>query len=267
MTVSNFTIKTAAKKLLKPNFIGNTVAVAIVMAIWFICYNISTVISLIAGKVAFAVLLILLAFFAVSPLFVGLIRYFWRLCCGQKDNPISVFYYLGSKDLYLKTLNLVFSLGVRTVICFLISSIPVYVLKLVTGTWLYKFLNVSIPIWTANLSNIISFLQFISVMATIFYMMKFYLTPMLFVADENIDIGEALHLSTVICRRTMLDFVFLVFSFSGFILLSFLTLPLLFILPYMLLTYLIHCSYAVDAFNEELAKINRDDIPTFVAGA
>ncbi len=266
MTVSNLSIKAAAKSILKPNFISNTVATAIVIAVWFICYNISAILSIVAGNVVFYVVFAALVFFAVSPLVIGLIRFFWRLNFGQKDNPIDIFYYFATKDSYLKALHLVFAITIRTVICFLVFSIPVFALRLITGTWIYNVLNVSIPIWTANLSNLISFIRFISITATLVYVFKFYLAPMLFVADEDMEVAEALHLSTVISRRTMLDFVFLIFSFSGWILLSVLTLPLIITLPYMIVSYLIHGSYAVDAFNEEIAKINHDDIPTFVAG-
>lgn len=266
MTVSNSSIKAAAKSILKPNFINSIVATVILLAVWFVCYNISAVISLIAGSTAFYIVILAFGFFVVSPLAIGLIRFFWRMNFGQIDNPIDVFYYFSSKEIYFKVLHLVFAIAIRTVICFLIFSIPVYALRLITGTWIYNALNVSIPIWTANLSNLISFIQFISTTATIVYVLKFYLAPMLFVADENMDIGEALHMSTVISRRTTLDFIFLIFSFTGWILLSVLMVPLIITLPYMIISYLIHCSLAVDAFNEEISKINHDDIPTFVAG-
>lgn len=266
MTVSSSSIKMAAKSILKTNFIGSIVATVILLAVWFVSYNISAVISLIAGNNVFFIVLLAFALFVVSPLVMGLIRFFWRLNFGQKDNPINIFYYFSSKADYLKVLHLVFAIAIRTVICFLIFSIPVYVLQLITGTWIYTVLNVSIPIWTANLSNLISFIRFISITATFVYVLKFYLAPMLFVADENMDIGEALHLSTVISRRTTLDYIFLIFSFSGWILLSVLVVPLIITLPYMIVSYLIHCSFAVDAFNEEISKINHDDIPTFVAG-
>lgn len=266
MTVSNASIKTASKSTIKNNLISSIAVTVITMAVWFICYNISAVFSLIAGDLAANIIFAVLLFLTVSPLAVGLIRYFWRMIYGQKDNPIWVFYYFSSIKKYIKALRLIFALLSRTVICLVIFSIPVFVLKLITGTWLYSVLDVSIPIWTANLSNLINFLQFISVTATVFYMLKFYLAPMLFVADENMDTAEAIHLSTVISRRTMLDFVFFCFSFIGWILLSILTVPMIFTIPFMMIAYLIHCSYAVDGFNEEIAKISHDDIPTFVAG-
>jgi hypothetical protein len=194
------------------------------------------------------------------------LRYFWRLSCGTKDNPISVFYYFSSRQAYLKTLHLVFSLLIRVAICYLIFSIPVFIAQLISGTWLYSVLDVSIPIWTVNLTDVMNFLRFIAICATLFSVLKFYLAPMLFVADESMDTSEALHLSTVISKRTLLDFIFFFFSFLGWGLLSVLIIPLIFTIPYFITAYLIHSSYAVNAFNEAISKINHDDIPTYIAG-
>ena len=123
-----------------------------------------------------------------------------------------------------------------------------------------------IPIWTTNLSFFISFLKFFTVTATVFAMLKYYLAPMLAVADENMEIAEALHLSTIISKKTLLDFIFLLFGFWGWLLISVLVIPLIYSIPYFILSYLIHCSFAVQNFNSEIAKLNHDDVPTFVAG-
>jgi len=266
MTVSNSAIKATAKKIIKPSYVKNVVVSIVLIMLWFFCYNLSAVLSLIMGNLAFYIAIAILSIFLFLPVCIGLLRYFWRLYCGQNDNVIEIFYYLKSKESYLKVTGFSLAFVLRAVLCFVIFSIPVYVLKLITGTWLYSVLNVSIPIWTTNLSNIIVFLRIISITATLIYTLKFYLAPMLFIADENNDIGEALHLSAVICRRTFLDYVFLIFSFFGYFLLSLLTVPLIFILPYIIVSYLIHCSIAVEDFNDEIAKINQDDIPTFIAG-
>lgn len=266
MTVSNTSIKATAKNIIKPNRLKNFAVCTIVLSVWLIYYNISAIISFLTSEAMFLIAISIFSFLILSPFLLGLVRYFWRQFCGQNDDVIEIFYYLSSKKLYIKTLHLVFSLSFRIALMYIVFSIPIYILEFITGSWLYNALNVSIPIWTANISNLSGFLGIISITATVIYSLKFYLAPMLFVADENIDIAEALHLSSVISRRTMLDFIFLAFSFLGYILLSILILPLIFTLPYMIVTYLIHCSFAVESFNEEISKINHDDIPTFVAG-
>ena len=197
---------------------------------------------------------------------MGFLRYIWRLISGVTDNPMALFHYFSDKKLYLKVLKLTFSLSIRAAICYLIFYIPVIILNIITGTKIYEMLNIPVPMWTFNLTNLGTFLRFLSIAATLISVLKLYLAPMLFVADENIEVAEAIHLSNVISKKTIIDFIFLALSFIGWILLSFLSLPLIFTLPYMLLAYLIHSSAAVDAFNKEISRANYDDIPTFIAG-
>lgn len=266
MTVSNSSIKTISKTTLKENYITAFMVSVIVMTVWFINYNISAIFSIIAGSIVSTVIYYALNVLFLLPIVFGVVRYFWRLICKSNDNPIIVFHYFTTKTLYLKALHIIGSLLVRILFCYLIFSIPVFIFKLITGTWLYDFLNLSMPIWTVNLSNLIYFLKFIAIVATVVSMLKFYLAPMLFIADENMDVAEAVHLSTVISKRTTLDFIFLIFSFAGWLLLSFFYLPLIFISPYFITAFLVYSSFAVEEFNSEINKINRDDIPTFIAG-
>ena len=51
-------------------------------------------------------------------------------------------------------------------------------------------------------------------------MLRYYAAPILSVADEEMDASEAIHMSCVIYKRTMLDFIYLFFSFAGWLLLS-----------------------------------------------
>ena len=266
MTISNDSIKSIAKEIYKSNYIKIIVVTAVFLSVSFICSNISGILSFSTGEYFSLAIYALLSVFVLLPLFVGICRFFWRLSCGVADNPITIFYYFSCKKLYCKVFVLIFSLGIRAIINYFVFSIPAFVLKIISGTWLYSLIKTPIPIWTVNLSGIIGWLSAIAVVATIISMLKFYLAPMLFVADENIDVAEALHLSRVVTKRTMLDFVFLGLSFFGWSLLSVFVVPLIFTLPYITISYLVHCSYSVSAFNEEVTKINHDDIPTYIAG-
>lgn len=266
MLFSSGSIKGLSKNIFKKNAIILTVSASIVMAVWFVILNCSLLVEVFTTSTAKIISFAIFVFLFFAPLFMGFLRYIWRLVSGVTDNPIALFYYFSDKKLYTKVLKFVFSLGVRAIICYLVFSIPVFVLKIITGTRIYEMLNVPVPMWTFNLSNIGTFLRFLAVVATIVSVLRLYLAPMLFVVDENIDTAEAIHLSTVISKRTTIDFIFLTLSFSGWILLSFLSVPLIFTMPYMTLAYLIHSSAAIDAFNKEISRSGFDDIPTFIAG-
>lgn len=266
MLFSSSSIKRLSKDIFKNNAIILTVSTSIVMAVWFVIINSALIVEAFTTSAAVIICLAIFGFLFFAPILMGFLRYVWRLVSGVADNPIALFYYFSNKKLYLKVLKFVFSLSIRVVACYLIFYIPVFALKIITGTTIYEVLNIPVPMWTFNLSNLGAFLRFLSVVATIVSVLKLYLAPMLFVADENIECAEAIHLSTVISKRTTIDFIFLCLSFFGWILLSFLSVPLIFTMPYMILAYLIHSSAAVDAFNKEISRSSFDDIPTFIAG-
>ena len=263
---SSNSIKRLSKDIFKKNAILLSVNAIIVMAVWFLVLNISLITEVITASYASIICLIVFGFLFFAPIFMGFLRTVWRLISGVKDNPIALFYYFSDKKLYFKALKFVLLFGIRVAVCYLIFYIPVFVLEIITSAKFYELLNVPVPMWTFNLSNIGAFLQLLSVVATWVSVLKLYLAPMLFVADENIEVDEAIHLSTVISKRTIIDFIFLTLSFFGWILLSFLSIPLIFALPYMVMAYLIHSSAAIDAFNKEISRANFDDIPTFIAG-
>ena len=66
-------------------------------------------------------------------------------------------------------------------------------------------------------------------------------------------------MSTVISKKSGIDFVYLLFSFLGWMFLSLLVIPLIFTLPYMITSYAVHVRFAVAEYNryiEEREKKN-----------
>ena len=89
-------------------------------------------------------------------------------------------------------------------------------------------------------------------------MLRFYIAPILFVADENMDVSETLHMSTVISRKSSLDFIYLISSFIGWILISVLVIPLIFTLPYILTSYAVHVRFAIAEYNKHIGNLNNN---------
>ncbi len=267
MSLSGSLIKRKSKDILKQNSVNFAITAIIVMAVWFIISNFSAVIEIFTTTNGYKAVFALFSVLIFFPVLMGFLRYSWRAISGVVDNPILIFYYFSEKRLYFKVLKFAYSIAWRIIICYFIFYIPVFVLKIITGTLIYEILDTPIPMWTFNLTNIEIFLKILAATATVFSVIKYYMAPMLFVADENMDIAEAIHLSTVLAKRTTIDFISLVFGFTGWILLSFLSVPIIFTLPYMTIAYLIHAYTAVNAFNQLISNTKYDDIPTFIAGA
>lgn len=266
MTVASSTIKKNAKNALKNNFTKSIVVSSALLLCYLIYYCISSSTYFIGGDILSSVFFIIISLFMFSPVLLGCLRFFWRFLCGVEDNPVAIFNYFTSKELYLKALKLAVNFAIKVVLYYIIMSIPFYIVTAISSIKTYEILNITTPLWTANLSNIAVFLRTIATVGTVFLMLKYYLAPMLIIADENMDVPEAMHMSVVISKNTMLDFIYLVFSLLGWVLLSLLFIPLIFTLPLFITVYLTHCSFAVNEYNEHIKKINQENFPTFVAG-
>lgn len=188
----------------------------------------------------------------IIPLLLGVIRFFQRLVFGVDDEPIEVFFYFSSKSDYVRALKFSVSLTVRVTVYALILFLPSLAVRFLASQSLYEFLKVSIPIWTSSLSPIISFLDFIGGVGVVWVILKYYMTPFLFVSNKDIDVAEAFHLSVVISRRSLFYFMTLFFSMLLYILPSLLLLPLIFTLPYFLTAYSVHCRFGVAEYNKTL---------------
>ena len=155
MSVSSSTVKSVSRKIFKENFINAVVATTILVMTWLVCYYLFAVVYTVTEMAFSSAIYYFSLVFILFPLLLGLIRYYWRMSSGVADNPAAVFYYFSSGHLYLKAFKLIFMVLLRTLCCYAVMYLPVLVLNLITGSWLYKTLNLSMPIWAVNFSNVI----------------------------------------------------------------------------------------------------------------
>ena len=96
---------------------------------------------------------------------------------------------------------------------------------------------------------LLAFLIGIGALATFIIMLRYYLAPFLLVGDDNMTVGEAIHMATIISRRSSNELWALILSFTGWILLSLTMIPLIFTLPYFLSSLAVHCRFAITNYN------------------
>lgn len=265
MSVGSSAVKATAKAALKGNWPRACVACIVLLQSAFIGLLIAEIVNYVGGSIAAVVFLAVLAVFLFCPLLLGVVRFFWRLIFDAFDSPVSVFYYFSSRKLYRRALSLTLAIGLRAVLYGVLLYLPAAVVHIFSSPGIYDLLNISIPLWTGNLYYLALFLQTVAGVILFFLMLKFYMAPFFAVADEEMTIGEAVHMSVIVSRGSLLDFVYLLFSFAGWILLSLIVLPLLFTLPYFVTAFSVHIRYAVAEYNRKIEKMG-GGIPTFVAG-
>lgn len=259
MLSGSLAVKSTAKVALKNNWTNVIIGSCIFMFSVLICNITASIINIALGQIGSFIILFAGTVFLSMPLFLGLLRYIWRILLGVCDNPVSVFYYFSQKCLYKKAMVLIFVLGIRALLWYAVLNIPSLVVKIVSSEAVYELLNVPMPIWTANLNNTVVFLNSLSGVLLCLIMLKFYLSPMLFIADDNIEVAEAIHMSTVISKKTAIDYIYLIFSFLGWIVISLFIIPLIFTLPYILTSYLVHSRFAVADYNNHIENSYKND--------
>lgn len=185
----------------------------------------------------------------ISPLFLGIVRYFWRLTDGAGDDISAAFYYFGAKKRYFRALKLTFVVGWRVVAACAVCMLPYLVANTLSGTWFYQLLDQEIPLWAANLVLIESFLYIVGVICAILYISRYYLVAVIAAMDEELLLLEAVHISCMVSRRSGSAFISLLVSLLGWMLLTVFMLPALYTLPLMLACYVIHCRYAMANYN------------------
>ena len=164
-------------------------------------------------------------------------------------------------------MRLITGLCLRLAFFAIILFIPAKIVDIFGGVKIYDLLDIPIPLWTSNLYYLSLFLKTVASVLLFFIMLRYYAAPVLSVADEEMDASEAIHMSCVIYKRTMLDFIYLFFSFAGWILLSLIFIPLVFTMPYFIAAVCVHTRFAIAEYNSFEELKNTPDVPTFVAGA
>ena len=245
MTVSLTSIKSEAKAALKGNYVISMISALTILFSFLIIENVSWCLSFVVGNVAANAIMLLFCILFCGPLTLGVLRMFWRIHSGLVEPPAVAFYYFSKPLFYYKAIRLCFMLALRLLVFALIFNLPAMIVYVIASPQIYDFLKMPIPIWSQHLAQIVNFLSTIGAVLTVASLFKFYLAPMLVIFDDEIDAEEAVHMSRVISKTSLIDFVFLIFSLILWILISLLFIPLVFTLPYFLMCYIIHAQYSI----------------------
>ena len=266
MAISSRVVKITAKTTLKNNYLSCVFSGLILIFTFFVGVYVLGNIGLMGKEWITGVLFALYNFFIVLPICLGVLRFFWRNMFSVNDHPVSVFYYFSNSKLYKKCIKMNFLLLLKAIIPSLILAIPVVALWLLTKGLIFEWMNISIPLWTANLTYIYIFVKNLAIIILLIYMFKYYLTPLFIISDENMEVDEAMHMSTVISKKSSLDFSYLLFSFCGWIIISILVLPLVFTLPYLFSAYTVHFRFVVAEYNKHANQSKNSQYPYFTEG-
>ncbi len=250
MTSPTFAVKETAKTILKGNYYRCILATLIPIFMSLTLTFTASVTQIAFGNAVAYGLLAIMNIFVVLPTGLGLLKFYRRLMWNEKDNIMSVFHYFKSGEIYKTTLKYCFIFILRILSIGALVFLPSILIALLSGNWIYELLDIDMPSFVRSFGEAQTAITTLSAAVFIFLALKYYLTPFLLVADEDMDIGEALYMSKVISRKSTIDFLGLFFGMSFWILISIFLIPLPFTLPYILISYMVHCRFAVAHYNK-----------------
>ena len=250
MDISGTVVKKTARTALKGNYFKTAIVSCIFIFAWIVLFECVKISGAVAGPVAAFALLAAVIVFLIFPLAQGFVYYSVRLIFGSDCEPQVLFKYFSGGKEYLRALKLSVILAGNAAFFGIFLFFPVVLCDLTANGGLFKMMGAEIPSWASWLSVLSHILRIIALAILLSLMLKFYLSPFLVAANEDMDIFEALQISKTIARVTRREFIFLICGFIGYIVACVFVIPMIFVFPYFAAAYAVHCRYAVAAYNK-----------------
>lgn len=258
MATASTVVKKTAKAVLKDNWTEAIALGAIVIFANMIFYIAVSLFSMVIPSLITVLITAAIEILLIFPLTLGGLRSFWLIMRDQKNVLQEVLYYFSSVENYFRAIKLFTSLIFKMLWMGIPLIIPSIITDALSSAKVYEFFQLSAPAWSSNFSVVSVFLKIAAGVILIFLMLKYYLAPFLIIADEQMDVQEAIHKSTVLAKASGIDFVFLFLSFIGWIILSLFVIPLIVTVPYFMVSYMVHSRFSVANYNRVVNRLGVD---------
>ncbi len=256
MLPNSKTIKATALGILKNNWPIAIAAALIPFSLFVFGYIVFETLFGLSGGLALKIILIAVAsvigLFLLLPVMLGTVRVFRNLADGGSIYLSEIFIYFTSYKRYRRVMELIFTVVLRLAVVGFVLFLPSFVIEFAAGGGLDFLMGGAPPIWFTNLWVIALFLRCLAAAILLFVSLNYYLLPYLFVVNDNIEVMEAVHLSSKAAKYSTVSFLGLIISFLGWLILCVLVLPAVFIIPYMVTCYTVHCFHAVKVYNYKI---------------
>ncbi len=261
MFPNSVAVKKTALAALKNEWPTAMAAVTIPLVFYLIMINVFSLLEYIfavpVALVTVRILLIFVMIFIGLPLSLGALRILWGIETDASLKISEVFHYFSSVKAYKRVFNFIVLLFGGMILKSVALLLPSYIIDLISNSSSGLFANTAMPLWVDNLWVFAAFLRIIAVCCIIYVALRYYLAPFIFVANDGADPFECVHKSYTVSRVSVGNFVGLMFSLTGWILLSLFFIPMVFTLPYMSMCYLMHSRFSAVFYNKKVEKYER----------
>ncbi len=240
-------VKSTAIASLKNNWVWAIITSLITVCTFAAAIIIQSAFSLISGE-SFAVIVPLILL-VVFPVFLGSVRVFWKIANSEKQVVSDIFYYFSNKNDYKRAVKF----AVVVVLPFFITSalafLPSAVLMSISKGVFFESLRLSFPVITmffGFLGQLLGIAAFIYLMAVLF---NYYTAVFLFTVNTEMTPLECVKTSRALAKFTKGIYIPHFFGYIGWIIISVFVIPLVFTMPYLLMSYVIDCRFCVSYYN------------------
>ncbi len=195
-------------------------------------------------------------FVFTSPLNIGVSRYFFNFASGKSPRVEEIFTYLSSFKMFGRALALSIRIAFLKIIWGILLILPgvaVYAYGIyISGVDISLLLSgQSVTVTDATALSFMSIGSTLLLVGSFLYMFisaRYFLANYILASDDEISAKVALSVAVRMIKGRVWQYIFLVLSFFGWILLSILTcgILLLFTVPYMYVTYALYAKTVID---------------------
>lgn len=249
-------IKSQARGILKRNFVKAVMALLIVLIPYSIMDGTTTVISclipqfiseqstsmLLVYSIGYPVEIIML--FLFSPIINGYIHAYYKAAYTENIDLKDVFFYFGSGR-YFSALSLNIRFILRMFLPALILYAPLIAYVVISS------INASDFSKTVLYYDIYFILSILSTLTTVLYSLRYFTVFTISADNPDFTPEEVFRYNKMIMKHRTGDAAKLVFSFTPWLLLCLLILPMLYVIPYMTQSLCISAKWMTKAALEE----------------
>ncbi len=256
MFPKSIAVKKTALATLKNEWPSATLTAVIPLAFFLILINlfwfIANIFASTFAQVLMYVILSAVLLFIGLPLFFGVLRIYWSLAAEATLKISETFYYFSDLKIYKRLITFIFLMLGKIILKAVALLLPSLFIDLISRFSYIFFANSVAPLWFSNIWIFAFVLRVIAICCIIYIMSRYYLAPFIFIANESIDEIECINKAYAVSRVTLSNFITLILSLLGWIIISAFFVPLIFTLPYMCTCYIVHCRFAAVYYNSKL---------------
>lgn len=191
--------------------------------------------------------------FAVAPLYLGVLRWFWRLTAGAEESVYTLFYYYNSSAEYKKAIGVAFGFIWRYTLYSIICFLPMSAAIALQGLTAYAPMQFSVVL-TVLLLYAVVFTAILGVILLILLLSKIFPVAGVLFSDETLSARECFRIAKMISKGRRGGFMYLLLTFFGYMAMCVIAIPILWVAPYMLASFSVFTRYSITDFNLEYSS-------------